>query len=72
MTYTVAALKELDESLTSSKNELNKKSEIETKLQNKVKNLEKKLGEEKTKVKTLQFQMQDVLNRLQELEADKS
>ena len=72
LTYTVAALKELDESLTSSKNELNKKSEIETKLQNKVKNLEKKLGEEKTKVKTLQFQMQDVLNRLQELEADKS
>jgi hypothetical protein len=34
--------------------------------------LEKQLNDEKSKVKTLQFQMSDVLNRLQNLESNKS
>ena len=72
LTYSVAALKELDQTFSNNKNELNKKTEKITNLETKVKNLEKQLNDEKTKVKTLQFQMSDVLNRLHTLESNKS
>jgi septal ring factor EnvC (AmiA/AmiB activator) len=72
LTYSVAALKELDQLLTNNKNQLNSKSKKITSLETKVKNLEKQLNDEKSKVKTLQFQMSDVLNRLQNLESNKS
>ena len=64
----ISALKELDQIYTQTKNKLDSKINKVDELNLKFINIEKKLNEEQTKTKTLQFQMSDVLNRIQQIE----
>lgn len=64
----ISALKELDQIYSQTKSKLDSKIKKVDDLNNKFINLEKELNEEKSKTKTLQFQMSDVLSRIQNIE----